>query len=228
MLLIVGTAILIVMPAEAFSAFEMAKPPLAESISIASALFFLITLCIWAFDAVSFIHLRHAWTAKAIWGAGVVSILATSAMVYRSGVSQQRPLEGVWYATARYPKHDPGGFWYHDVEHLVTVSFMPTSDAYVAHSDLKEGYWFAVRGLTPKTGTASVTYSRPYVTYDSVKAGQAMGPFKFKESTQMLVSGTSNDRTSLTFQVARNERLIHIGVDSASFGQPYIELQRAR
>lgn len=113
-------------------------PTIQQGVAITCALFFVITMCLWIFDAIGFFPFRNSWMSKSIWASGLVSIFSTSVIFYsqamHTSITQTPALNllGVWQGEANYQLNG-GGIAPRD--HEVVVTFDPDSGEYVAQSD---------------------------------------------------------------------------------------------
>ncbi|GMV05300.1 MAG: hypothetical protein AMXMBFR53_15790 [Gemmatimonadota bacterium] len=145
-LLVLCCAVMIVLPQQVESLLHVTVPSTVNMVRISSALFFIVTLSLWAFDSVGFLRFRHSWMSKAVWGVGVSSILATSVLFYQSPTQESvvPPLQGFWRAQVRYPT---GQDSYALAAHEVMMLYMDKQQAYYAHSDVQFGRYITIRAL---------------------------------------------------------------------------------
>jgi hypothetical protein len=134
-----------------------------DTVAIVCATFFVITLVLWAFDAIGFFPFRNPWMSKAIWGACIASIIATSVSFYKGGARpQQQDLEGVWLASARY-KMLQDNVWAIST-HTVVMTYDKLTGKYLGHSDVQNERWFFIKAIDLSSKRATVTMSYEWGT----------------------------------------------------------------
>ena len=155
LLFVLYLVVFLIIPPDIFSHWLLsAKPSTRDTVSIACAVFFVITMTLWTFDSIGLFPFRNPWMSKAIWGAGVSSILATSVLFYRSPTQDNpHPIEGIWHAKFSY-EISPGVF--SPSMHTVVITFDPDTGKYVGNSDFSGNKSFAIRALDLLSSTASM------------------------------------------------------------------------
>jgi hypothetical protein len=73
------------------------RPRSASDVLVASSVcLFSSVVYLWTLHAISVITFRDAWMGKAIFGAAITAILGTSAVIYKSALSDSFPFAGKW------------------------------------------------------------------------------------------------------------------------------------
>jgi hypothetical protein len=73
------------------------RPRSAADVLVASSVcLFSSVVYLWTLHAISIITFRDAWMGKAIFGAAITGILGTSAVIYKSQLSNSYPFAGKW------------------------------------------------------------------------------------------------------------------------------------
>jgi hypothetical protein len=116
----------------------------------------------WILDAVSVLRFRSEWVSKSVYGAAIVSILGTSAGVYKDALSGNKyPFEGAWHLSISDPKDDS-----QQADLSLALAYSEQAETYWGYSEYRpptnkqheDIVWVRVDDFDPKEGTITLSW----------------------------------------------------------------------
>jgi hypothetical protein len=125
--LALGLMLMSVLLPSAFYSYHLKDPtPSQLLVAICIGLFSSVVF-LWILDAVSILRFRSEWVSKSVYGAAIVSILGTSAGVYKDAFSASKyPYEGAWIVS---------------ILNFNTNQEIASATVALAYSDRSDTYW---------------------------------------------------------------------------------------